>query len=594
MPARQEPEFRPAARAPMIGHDYFELREGTDEALTRLESLLGATGGEPAHIDLVRDLRRGLRDPIVLVAAGEVNAGKSTLLNALFGHEFCRTGVEPTTRRVRVFKFGQQERDVDVSGALVEAYRPLEFLRDFHLVDTPGTNSLVEEHEKITLQALPLADLILFVLPVVNPWGATAWNLLARIHSSWLKRVVLILQQCDLRSSEEVRAIREHLDLTVRQKFGAPLPVFPVSARTAFLARTSTMNREQLLEESGLAGLQDYISRVVTRMSGRLDKLANTFHAADLVFAEMHARLHKNESMLKADREILGALNSAATVRRDHTKRRFASLYQGIDNACSHVEQRGEESLRKLIGTTGVRFLLSTHDEKLDRLERQLRVGMVEAVRQHLPEAGQFVEDDLSHVWTGMSDGLERHFHLAMDKDGTSKRFEWENHSERVLARIESAARKEIARLDWKEDLARRLRDTRARLRLLLAGAGLALAAAAPAAILQPMPWLPVALTAAAGLAVGAIVYASRKSHHAVEALRDKIAEGHQSLKKRLRESYEEGVETCYADFLSVFEPMRELCENHRERYEPSIDKLKELSEIFNSLRTRLGKNPGN
>jgi len=167
----------------------------------------------------------------------------------------------------------------------------------------------------------------------------------------------------------------------------------------------------------------------------------------------------------------------------------------------------------------------------------------------------------------------------------------WRGVSE---ARIESAARKEIARLDWKEDLARRLRDTRARLRLLLAGAGLALAAAAPAAILQPMPWLPVALTAAAGLAVGAIVYASRKSHHAVEALRDKIAEGHQSLKKRLRESYEEGVETCYADFLSVFEPMRELCENHRERYEPSIDKLKELSEIFNSLRTRLGKNPGN
>ena len=89
---------------------------------------------------------------------------------------------------------------------IVEIFRPSEFLKDFNIVDTPGTNSIESEHQQITEQFLPMADLVLFVFSVTNPWGASTWDFLDRIHHQWKKKVVFILQQCDLRTEEEVAA----------------------------------------------------------------------------------------------------------------------------------------------------------------------------------------------------------------------------------------------------------------------------------------------------------------------------------------------------------------------------------------------------
>ncbi|MCB1087864.1 MAG: dynamin family protein, partial [Verrucomicrobiae bacterium] len=80
-----------------------------------------------------------LKDPFLFVVVGEVNAGKSTMLNALFGSDFCSSGVLPTTDRIHFFKHGKEAHEFEVSDTLMEIYRPDEFLKDFNIVDTPGT-----------------------------------------------------------------------------------------------------------------------------------------------------------------------------------------------------------------------------------------------------------------------------------------------------------------------------------------------------------------------------------------------------------------------------------------------------------------------
>src|SRR5205814_9724010 len=126
-----------------------------------------------------------------------VKAGKSSLLNALFGREFAKTGVLPATDRVCIFRYGEVEKTVDVSPQLIERYLPIEFLRDFNVVDTPGTNTMVEEHQRITEEFVPRADLVLFVFSVVNPWTQSAWDLLAFVNKCWLENYVLVLQHAD-------------------------------------------------------------------------------------------------------------------------------------------------------------------------------------------------------------------------------------------------------------------------------------------------------------------------------------------------------------------------------------------------------------
>ena len=59
----------------------------------------------PARLSLLKNLMANLEDPFLFVVVGEVNAGKSTLLNALFGEDFCNADViRGRSARVRIFR----------------------------------------------------------------------------------------------------------------------------------------------------------------------------------------------------------------------------------------------------------------------------------------------------------------------------------------------------------------------------------------------------------------------------------------------------------------------------------------------------------
>src|SRR5205085_1998593 len=84
----------------------------------------------PGSLEMLHALLIDIRQPLLFVVVGEVKAGKSSLLNALFGHEFAKTGVLPATDRVCIFRYGEVEKTVDVSPQLIERYLPIDFLRD--------------------------------------------------------------------------------------------------------------------------------------------------------------------------------------------------------------------------------------------------------------------------------------------------------------------------------------------------------------------------------------------------------------------------------------------------------------------------------
>ena len=50
---------------------------------------------------------------------------------------------------------------------------PSELLRDVHIVDTPGTNAILREHERLTTEFVPRSDLVLFVTSADRPFTET-------------------------------------------------------------------------------------------------------------------------------------------------------------------------------------------------------------------------------------------------------------------------------------------------------------------------------------------------------------------------------------------------------------------------------------
>lgn len=109
----------------------------------------------------------------MLVVAGEYNAGKSSLINALLGRSVLPEGPTPTTAEVTKLKYADVPTPptLDEHGVMVLG-EPVGVLASrLQIVDTPGTNAIDRNHEALTKNFLPLCDIVLFVTSADRPFS---------------------------------------------------------------------------------------------------------------------------------------------------------------------------------------------------------------------------------------------------------------------------------------------------------------------------------------------------------------------------------------------------------------------------------------
>src|SRR5204863_9015471 len=106
----------------MIADHYLQLRADLETALIQLLRLGADLQRSAGSLETLHALLIDIRQPLLFVVVGEVNAGKSSLLDALFGREFAKTGVLPSPERVCLFHYGEVDKTVYVSSQLVERF----------------------------------------------------------------------------------------------------------------------------------------------------------------------------------------------------------------------------------------------------------------------------------------------------------------------------------------------------------------------------------------------------------------------------------------------------------------------------------------
>ena len=114
---------------------------------------------------------------------------------------------------------------------------PLDLLNDISIVDTPGTNAIIREHEVITAQFVPRSDLVLFITSADRPFTESERVFLERIRD-WGKKVVVVVNKIDILQTEaELTQVADFIEENARILLGISPDIFPVSSRQAFLAR---------------------------------------------------------------------------------------------------------------------------------------------------------------------------------------------------------------------------------------------------------------------------------------------------------------------------------------------------------------------
>src|SRR5690606_38483925 len=125
------------------------------KGLTRLQMALvkfEAHGDQQAA--LARSIEQ-LDELFLLVILGEFNAGKSAFINALVGATVAQEGVTPTPAQINILQYGETPGRSVTSQGLHIVTAPAPILRDIRIVDTPGTNAIIREHEAITAEFIP-------------------------------------------------------------------------------------------------------------------------------------------------------------------------------------------------------------------------------------------------------------------------------------------------------------------------------------------------------------------------------------------------------------------------------------------------------
>src|SRR5262245_3494889 len=138
--------------------------------LGRLQVALGRAEVAPEDADALAASIAQLDRLFLVVIVGEFNAGKSAVINALLGRAVLEEGVTPTTTRIHVLEYGETPAVVRRDREIDTVVAPVELLRDVAIVDTPGTNAIFREHETLTGQFVPRADLVLFITSADRPF----------------------------------------------------------------------------------------------------------------------------------------------------------------------------------------------------------------------------------------------------------------------------------------------------------------------------------------------------------------------------------------------------------------------------------------
>src|SRR5215469_7433256 len=567
----------------MVVEAYLEARARLAGVVGNLVSLARETDESPETVETLQTLSRNLADPLLFVVVGEVKAGKSSLLNAVFGQEFCKVDVLPATDKIYVFKYGETEQDVAVSEDLTERYRPIPFLKNFNIVDTPGTNTIVASHHEITTSYVPLADLIVFVFSVANPWAASAWEFLRLLGHRWKKNIVFVLQQADLRSPEEVEVIIKHLNQTILQILGSSRPIFAVAAKKALQAKlNSNPPDEKLWQESNFAALEKWISDTVTQSDQRGGKLRSTAQTAQVVANSIQVRLQSSVDLLKSDQEKLGTIRRSLEARKGQTLRQVGGFIREMEMAYDNCRERGEKLLEErltLMQTFKMIFSGGRWEKDFqDQVERDVRTKVQEQIEQALG----LLESDLRGIWQDLQERVQVQFDTKRQLRAALPSF----LSQRgiILQKLQLTLLEQTSDAKIREQLQSWFGETARWLRVpagVAAAGGVftIIAALAHAAILD------VTGTVAGVAAAAGTVYAVLRRRHILRKYRQRMNEKRTQLSEAVETQLRNAINAFYHEVGGTFDPLESFCVAEAHRILPLRERVDEVERSLVELK---------
>jgi small GTP-binding protein len=382
----------------LVNQNTIALRARIDEAVKDLHELTIRIN----HAELsktVSDLRNRINDPFMFVIVGEVKAGKSSFINALLQteREITKVAPQPMTDTIQQIVYGETEEVIVINPFLKKILIPVDILKEVAIVDTPGTNTIVEHHQEITESFIPASDLIVFVFEAKNPYRQSAWDFFKFIHDEWRKKVIFVLQQKDLMSAEDL-AVNMNGVKEYAEKQGIHQPqIFATSAK---------LEKDGEKTESGFIPIRHYILENITGGKAPVLKLENSVSTCLRINDSIREGLDLRQQQWEVDLEFRKDIKSTLDNQEQKSNRQVDQLVENILAGYDRATQAKEQELREGLSFFSLvrRSISSIFTKKtsakewLETLAKDLEQNLNQTLRDKLHEGINDLADNVQQM----------------------------------------------------------------------------------------------------------------------------------------------------------------------------------------------------
>jgi small GTP-binding protein len=558
-----------------------ETRRLVGEVASRLEGL----GVDESTRKALADSRGQLALPFLLVVVGEFNAGKSAFINALVGTRVLEEGVTPTTSRVGILEHGQELTRRTRSDGIEETTAPAEILRVVAIVDTPGTNAVLREHEALTRDFLPRADLVLFVTSADRPYTESERAFLEAIRQ-WGKKVVLVLNKADLlRTPEEVAKVVAFVREQAEKTLGVGPEVFALSAREALEARER--GDVDALAGSGLPAFEARVTATLDEAERFRLKLRNPLGVARRALREASEVVERRLEVLQGDLAALDAIEARVVEQSATLTRDFRFRVSDVEKALLEFEKRGHAFFDERLRLGRFRELFDRERLRRD-FEAEAVAGLPHEVERRVDGIVDFLVEAELQQWQDVMATLAERPAAGPGSEGrVDDRFAYDRS--RLLGSVREAARAAVEHYDAPSEarrLAEKVRESVAQAALLQVsalGLGTIVAALASTTVADV-----TGILAAGVLSLIGIFLLPARREKARRELAAKVGTVREKLMASLTASFESERDRATARVREAISPYAAFVQGEKRRLDEARAALDRLGAALEGLDARV------
>ncbi len=394
-------------------------------------------------------VREHLDEFFLMVVVGEVKSGKSSFINALLGERVQAEGPLPVTDRVWILRHGDTPSESIKDEYVQEKVHPNPLLKLFHIVDTPGTNSIVRRHQEITESFIPKADLTLFVTSIDRPFSESEHQFLNLLSDRWRKNVLFVLTKIDAREPSELLPVVEYVKENCRKFYGFEPRVFPVSAKRAMAAKAA--GDDDALEKSGLLAIERFLGSSLAEKERVRLKITSPASAGIAVLDELARTAGERRTILDSDFAALNDLDTQLKQSAKELKERSSVYVVQLYDLLREFERRGRNFFETTIRAQNFALLRNTQAfqarfrqevvaDLSDRIESVMHAGTDWLMKEQIAlfeRSLRFLSDKLA---------VDKYQDRVAARSPQEQTFEY--HRDHLVESIKNSFKREIERFD--------------------------------------------------------------------------------------------------------------------------------------------------